>query len=156
MKKMNSVLDERQENELLKVERNGCWFAFWGLLAAIFIQMIFFGNSFSQIAGEWIVFMLLAVYLSAACMRRGIWARNFTPDPKTNAAFSAVAGAAVAVLVFAVAYMRRPDAIKACLSLAAVSAVIMFVITMIALTLSASATKKRQEALDREPEDEDM
>ena len=30
MKKSN--LDEMQEQELLKIEHNGCWLAFWGLL----------------------------------------------------------------------------------------------------------------------------
>ena len=30
MKKSN--LDEIQEQELLKIEHNGCWLAFWGLL----------------------------------------------------------------------------------------------------------------------------
>ena len=49
MKKINSVLDERQEGELLKVERNGCWGAFWGLLAAIAVQMFMYPGSFSHI-----------------------------------------------------------------------------------------------------------
>ena len=33
MKKNN--LDEMQEQELLKIEHNGCWLAFWGLLAVM-------------------------------------------------------------------------------------------------------------------------
>ena len=45
MKKINSVLDERLEGELLKVERNGCWGAFWGLLAAIAPQKQVFAAS---------------------------------------------------------------------------------------------------------------
>ena len=32
--KKNSNLDERQEQTLLRIEHNGCWLAFWGLLAA--------------------------------------------------------------------------------------------------------------------------
>lgn len=41
MKKMKkSNLDEMQELALLKIARNGCWFAFWGLLAAMGIQML--------------------------------------------------------------------------------------------------------------------
>ena len=38
MKKSN--LDEMQEQAMLKIEHNGCWFAFWGLLAAMGIQML--------------------------------------------------------------------------------------------------------------------
>ena len=75
MKKSN--LDEMQEQELLKVEHNGCWIAFWGLLIVIAVQSIAFRNiDFRMLAGEWAVFMVLAVYLSIACMRRGIWDRS--------------------------------------------------------------------------------
>ena len=35
---MNSNLDERQEQALLKIEHNCCWLAFWGLLTALFVQ----------------------------------------------------------------------------------------------------------------------
>ena len=39
MKKRNkSNLDERQEQRLLRIERNGCWLAFWGLLVAMGVQ----------------------------------------------------------------------------------------------------------------------
>lgn len=31
MKKMTNKLDEMQEQKLLHIERNGCWFAFWAL-----------------------------------------------------------------------------------------------------------------------------
>ena len=39
MRRKKSNLDEMQEQELLKVEHNGCWIAFWGLLAAIIILL---------------------------------------------------------------------------------------------------------------------
>ena len=39
MKKTKSNLDELQELKLLKIEHNGCWLAFWGLLAVILTQI---------------------------------------------------------------------------------------------------------------------
>ena len=87
MKKMNSLLDERQETDLLKIERNGCWLAFWSLLASIFVQLYFLENSFDQVAAEWIIFMVLALYLAIDCMRKGIWSRTYRPDPRVNLAF---------------------------------------------------------------------
>ena len=54
MKKNN--LDEMQEQELLKIEHNGCWLAFWGLLAVMAVQMMMRVPG-SQMLGEWIVFM---------------------------------------------------------------------------------------------------
>ena len=76
MKKMKkSNLDEMQELALLKISRNGCWFAFWGLLAAMGIQMLL-GFPGKAILGEWIIFMALGVYLVAACLHQGIWDRR--------------------------------------------------------------------------------
>lgn len=155
MKTNKNMLDERQEAELLKIERNGCWFAFWALLAAILIQQIM-GRSWEQLAGEWIIFMVLAVYITAACLRRGIWSRNYRMDAKTNAAFSALGALAFAGVVFVTAYFRKPEAVRTCLMAAGITFVVLFVILMVSLSLAARATQKRREDLDREPEDTDV
>lgn len=94
MRKNN--LDEMQEQKLLKIERNGMWFAFWGLLAAILIQMCIGIEAPHQILGEWIVFMLLALYIGVACLRNGIWDRHLKPNAKTNFVSSLLAGIVVA------------------------------------------------------------
>ena len=68
MKKNN--LDERQEQKLLQIEHNGCWMAFWMLLASLFVQQMIFGiGEWKYVAGEWIVFMCLALYLCISCIK---------------------------------------------------------------------------------------
>ena len=42
MKKNN--LDEMQEQELLKIEHNGCWLAFWLLFASMAVESFAFGG----------------------------------------------------------------------------------------------------------------
>ena len=84
MKKNKSNLDERQELKLLKIEHNGCWFAFWGLLAVMLVQLLLGNNDAKNLAGEWIVFMSLCVYLLTACIKNGIWDRRLKPTLKTN------------------------------------------------------------------------
>ena len=106
MKKEKNNLDERQELKLLKIEHNGCWFAFWGLLAAMLIQMFLGNGSPKNLAGEWIVFMCLAIYLSAACMKNGIWDRKLKPNFKTNAIASVIAGTALGVIWFVISYQN--------------------------------------------------
>ena len=64
MKKTKSNLDELQELKLLKIEHNGCWLAFWGLLAVILTQIAIGNDSKQDLSGEWIVFMCLALYLT--------------------------------------------------------------------------------------------
>ena len=66
IRKMKSNLDERQELKLLKIEHNGCWIAFWGLLIVMAIQMIVGNDSIKNLAGEWAVFMSLAFFLRVA------------------------------------------------------------------------------------------
>ena len=83
--KGNNRLDEMQEQKLLKIEHVGVWIAFWGLFAAIVIQMITGGaGALLQIAGEITVFMLLAFYLLVACIKNGIWDRKLVPSLKTH------------------------------------------------------------------------
>ena len=77
-----NALDEYQEQTMLKIEHNGCWFAFWGLLAAMMIQMVVFQDA-KAAAGEWVVFMCLALYMAAACIKNGIWDRHLTLSTST-------------------------------------------------------------------------
>lgn len=92
IRKMKSNLDERQELKLLKIEHNGCWIAFWGLLIVMLIQMIVGNDSIKNLAGEWVVFMSLALYLSIDCVRNGIWDRKLKPNLKTNIIASSIQG----------------------------------------------------------------
>ena len=91
IRKMKSNLDERQELKLLKIEHNGCWIAFWGLLIVMALQMIVGNDSIKNLAGEWAVFMSLAFYLLVACIRNGIWDRRLKPNFKTNVIVSSIA-----------------------------------------------------------------
>ena len=155
MKKNKSNLDEMQEQELLKVEHNGCWIAFWGLLIAIGVESIAFKNTdYRAIAGEWIVFMVLAVYLAVACMRRGIWDRRISMNTKTNILISAIAalifGGFTAVSVFRNYQKPVGTAAAACITV-----VITFALCLAALTMAMKKTEKRIQQLEEEPSDTD-
>ena len=155
MKKKMSNLDEMQEQALLQVEHNGCWLAFWGLQAAMAVQIIAFRElDFKTLAGEWIVFMALAIYLAVGCIRRGIWDRRMQMNTKTNLIASAVAalapGAFSALTVFR-NYGKPAGTVAAAL----ISAVITFALCFITLTLGMKKTKKRQKELEEEPSDAD-
>lgn len=95
MKRRNNNLDEMQEAKLLKIEHFGLWIAFWGLVAAVIIQMAL-GADFKQLAGEWIILMVVCIYLVAACLKNGIWDRHLKPNLKTNLLLSLLAAVVVA------------------------------------------------------------
>ena len=147
-----SNLDEMQEQELLKIEHNGCWLAFWGLLLAMIVQTIL-GRS-EAVLGEWIVFMALCVYLAVDCMRKGIWDRRLKMDAKTNTIVSLVAAAAAGIFWFAFTYLRYHKPVGS-LAAAVFVAVGTFVLCLLALSLAARSTRKRQAELNAEPEDEE-
>ena len=153
--KKNNNLDEMQEQELLAVEHNGCWLAFWGLLIAMIVQSFAFGSmDFRTLAGEWIVFMVLALYLAIACARRGIWDRKLEMNTKTNVIVSAVAavlfGIFNAVMVFK-NYHKPVGTIIATV----IAAAITFILCLAALSIMMKVTQKRKAAMEEEPADAD-
>ncbi len=150
MKKSN--LDEMQEQQLLKIEHNGYWFCFTGLLVAIAVQTIL-SDDWKTVAGEWVVFMLANLYVMVGCMRAGIWDRRLRADAKTNLVISLVAGLVMATIWFFV-IERRSGNVRISLVGAAFTFVLVAVLCFAALQLSASVMKKRQAKLNAEPEDE--
>ena len=146
-------LDEMQEQKLLKIEHNGCWLAFWGLLIVIVVQMVIGGGDFYRLAGEWIVFMVLCLYIAVDCARNGIWDRRLKSDGKTNLIISVIAAVVFGAVTFASTYLhyRKPAGSAAA---AVISAVIVFIACFAALTIVARYTNKKQAALEAEPEDD--
>ena len=156
MKRKKSNLDEMQEQELLKVEHNACWIAFWGLLGAIILQSIVYGSKdFKTLAGEWAVFIVLSVYLSISSLRRGIWDRHIVMNNKTSLMLSAVAALAMgginALMVFRNTHNTGETA-----SAALITAAVTFVLCFAVLKTLMKATEKRKKQLEKEPEDADQ
>ena len=152
MKLRKNNLDEQQERRLLEIESRGFWLAFWGLLIGLAVQSLVMKNV-SMVIGEWIVFMLLALYLGISCMRAGIWDRRLDMSRKTNFIISLIAAICTAAFMFGFTFLRYHKPIGS-LYAGAFAALTVFVICLIALTLAARATKKRQDKLNAEPEDE--
>ncbi|MBQ9885280.1 MAG: hypothetical protein IJM37_00250 [Lachnospiraceae bacterium] len=148
-------LDERQEQTLLKIEHNACWFAFWALLSSLFIQQFIFGFDLKNIIGEWIVFMCMAVYLVGASMKNNIWDRHLNANPKTNIIVSLVAAAATGIIMFAVVFRNYPDAIFGAAAGGLISALMVFVLCFAALSVLAHSYNKKRDELEKEPAEED-
>ena len=145
MKKSN--LDEMQEQELLKIEHYGCWMAYWGLLAAMVIQMVMRVPG-AQMLGEWIIFVIMSLYICIACMRKGIWDRRLKANWKTNLVISLLAAVAVAVLVIlSNPYLSEPlDYVLT----AGLTGGFTFLLCFAALSIGMKLYKKRREKLEQE------
>ncbi|MDF2655620.1 MAG: hypothetical protein K0R19_2094 [Bacillota bacterium] len=141
-------LDEMQEQKLLKIEHVGVWIAFWGLFAAIVIQMITGGaGALLQIAGEITVFMLLAFYLLVACIKNGIWDRKLVPSLKTHLLISLAGGLATGVINFAASY-HNYGKLYGSVAAGIFTMGFTFVLTLLALSFAASLYRRRASALE--------
>lgn len=152
MKKNHSNLDEMQEQKLLHIEHNGCWFAFWALLAAIVIQLFVFDH-IEQVVGEWVVFMCLALYLCVDCMRKGIWDKKLKPSPLTNLLLSILAGFVTGIIFFGITYYHYQYLMGSVFT-GVFTGLLTFALCFSALLICSWLYKKRLASLETENTDE--
>lgn len=145
-------LDEMQEQKLLHIEKNGCWFCFWSLLAAMLIQMAVCEDVAGAMLGEWIIFMCLCVYMGIACVKNGIWDRRLEANPKTNAVISAIAGVFTGIALGVINYMQY-GFIKSAIFTGVFNLFFVGIICFIALSVVAAIYKKRVQKIEMEEEE---
>ena len=151
MKKNNvkNNLDEMQEQKLLKIEHNGCWFAFWGLFISLIVQNIVYGSQFQYVIGEWILFMCLSIYLGAACIKNGIWDRRLRAEPVTNLVMSLAGGVVMGGIMFIQAY-NRSGMIGGSVCAGVFAGGFVFLLCFLTLTFCAGVYQKRVDKMESE------
>ena len=146
--KTRSVLDERELQEMYRIEHRGLW-AMYALLCATVVAQLLFGADFAQMVGELFVIGAVSVGLIIAYARRGIWDTDARPSTRGNAVYSALSAAGVGVIVLG----RRRNA-----AIALAAGVAMFALCLVLLTLLMRYVQRRQEAqshvLENETDDE--
>lgn len=146
-------LDEMQEQKLLRLESRGFWLIWWALLAAMAVQLLVYGvEAYHLLLGEWAVFMLSSVYMTAACIKQGLWDRKLKPNFRTNLLISLVAAVVTGGFMGVYSYRSFGAAEAACWTVALVGGCT-FVLCLLALSLSAAAYKKRRQKLDEGSEE---
>lgn len=150
MKQTN--LDERQRLALLQIESRGFWLVWWGLIAAIALQMML-GPDLWRMLPEWLIFMTMNLYMLMQCMRQNIWDRRLKPTPKTNLFIALVSGAVVGVACLGMlAHMQRKLTLFGC-GVALAAAVFTALVCFIILQLCAAKYKRDREAMENAPEE---
>lgn len=150
MRKSKNNLDERQEQMLLRIEHNGCWLAFWGLVAAIIVQSIILDFNLRNMAGELLVFIPLALYIAVGCIKRGIWDRYLKPNTSSNVVVSLTAALITGILRFLYAAKSFPDMILDGFAAGMIQAAVTFVVCFVILQLAAGLFRKKQAELEEE------
>jgi len=146
-------LDERQEQALLKSESKGFWMTFWLLMIVIMAQMVLeptgLLDKVPAMLPEWVVFMVMCVYMMVRCRRDNVWDCKLKPNFKTNLLLSLLAGVVVAALSFLMIYLPQREVIG---SLIAASFGFVFTsgICLAALSIFAASYKKKRAQLEQE------
>lgn len=148
MKKAN-ILDEMQEQTLLRIEHNMAWLAFYGLLCVILGHLLFLGaDAVRYLIGEFIVFFLISGYLVIDCVRKGVWDRRIQPDDKKSGfllclAFSLAFAVVLGLSVYRVTGLWLPAVLAFSFSI-----VILTALSYIAVILIGKLFKKRVTKLE--------
>ena len=98
--------------------------------------------------------MIASVYMVAACTKQGLWDRKLKPNFKTNLLLSLLAAVVTGGFMGVYSYRSFGAAEAAWLTVAMVGGCT-FVLCLLALSLSASAYKKRRQQLDEGAEGEE-
>lgn len=159
-KKKNN-LDEMQEQTLLKIESKAYGIAFWLLLIAIVVQTVLdvsdLGEGIPLIAGEWIVFMVLCVYITVNCLKNNIWDRKLKPTAGTNFILSLIGGVVSGAMVAIPAFIHTaesPDRIMVTAIIFAAVTVFGTLLVFAAITICSKVfIKKSTNAENTEDED---
>ena len=88
-KKSKNMLDEMQDNKMLKIEEFGFWLVFWVLLAVILLQALL-GTTPKELAGEFAAVLAARVYIAFSSLKNGLWTRKYAPTLKANAIAGAI------------------------------------------------------------------
>ena len=145
--------DERQERQRLRIEKSGCSLSWYGLLIAIVTQWVWFGNDFSRLAGELIVFAALTCYLSFRGYFSGLQDQYWPRSIPSKLLVSALVGIGAA-LINALASLLHPAmawASQGIMGLTLFASV--FVFSVLVLLLSQQALMRRQKKLEAEEEE---
>ena len=153
---MKKNMDERELMEMYKIEHYMFWFAFWALFASLIIQTVSSGFNIRQMAGEFIVFMSMAVISCILYLRKGIYDTWSQPGIKSYLIYSIIFSMLTTIFVvvrnYYLGYVRE---IREMSIIAAIIEIFMFIVLFIVLSAFGEITKRRRNKLAKQYEDND-
>ncbi len=154
-KKSNNMLDEMQDNKLLKIEEFGFWLVFWVLFAAILLQALM-GTTLKELAGEIVALFAAGVYIAISSLKNGLWTRKYAPTLKANLITSAIPSFILGVLnaVRAFVILKKPIEFGVTAQIAAISVGAYIACFALLEVFRLIYEKRRRKLDDTEAEDE--
>ena len=148
------VVDERQEQEMVKVERIGFWILYYSIFAVMLIQMFFFNVYFTDLIGLFIVGCIGAICIIFGYYRKGLWGYSSNPGLKSYIITSISVGVVSIILLFVVHYFYLDSSVFNSLLMFAFISLIMAISTFLFASLYGTAIKRRRMKLQQQYKDE--
>lgn len=153
--KTKRIVDERELMEMYKIEHYTFWAMYGLLFVSIFVQLIFCGISFTQIAGEWIVFMIATIGSCYAFLKGGHYDYFLKPCMKSYLIYSLVGATLSDILYSFIIYLQLNYHNTTGFILSVVIIwVLMFAILFVALYIHGESVKKKRKELERQAEED--
>ena len=146
--------DERQEGQLLRIESRGGALAWWGLLAVILGQWVYFGGDFSRLAGEMIVFLPLSAYLCVSSVIKGLRDRSWPAGMGGKLLLALLFGLTVGALNALTVALHPRRAWGTTLFMFLTLFLAVSLLAFLSLLLLEALWRRRQRALEAEEKDE--
>lgn len=150
------ALDERQAQQMYQIEHRGFWFAYFGILALLLVEIL--TNSPALPIGCTTALLLaLSIYTEFCCIRRGLWDWRLKPNTKNNALMSMIG--AICVFVFTLLmytkqgyFVHNPKILCLC---ALIAGFFTFLLTFFLLSVTARVCRKRSKQLEEACEEDE-
>ncbi|MCL2426817.1 MAG: hypothetical protein FWD05_10840 [Oscillospiraceae bacterium] len=152
-----NYLDEREKTESRRITSIAYWIAFWGLVISIMVQLFAFEFNFANIAGEFIVLLVCALYVAVRHARRGIDDNSFIKySIKTYLIISLAISFLINIPAFLIWYVRHEMLLSDSLLYFAIGIAVSFVLAFGLTVTFGSLTKKRRKKLDEKYSNDDI
>ena len=148
LKKKKPVLDERELQEMYRIEHLGLWLMIGLLCAAVLVQLLL-GAGIVQMAGELAAILVVSVVMIISNVRHGIWDTDSRPSVRGNVGYALACGVCVAA-VFAAVKGR----IALALMMGAFACALCFALLSVMMAIVARRQSREEAAFVGEDEDE--
>lgn len=147
-KRNKIILDEMQEQNLLKLEETGFWIVFWSLFVAIVVQFII-NPDIKMIVGEAIVLLIASIYIAYSSIKNGLWNKRTVPTRKQNAVTSMIPALLLGIIHIVRTFFVLKKAITPGVIITiGIRIAIVYILCFVVLEIMRNIYQKRRNKLD--------
>lgn len=156
MKLFKKKMDERERMEMYRIEHYGFWILYAGVAISLIGRSMFLGESILEHMWEWIVFMVVSLWMLFADFRRGNYDSFTRPGWRSYLFYSGVFSVIFTMISLAASvYKGWIDSVRDAWIAGLVEFVFLFVLLYVTVGAFGELTRRRQRKLEDSLDDEE-